>query len=191
MLAAVCAVGVRHSRSGTCPRRPGTVRVLLDLLGDLAGRRAVERDLADLGSAKLGLAGEGHNGPVAALAFLQIIADGVKVLDGALNAVGDKHGLYLAADLVLSQDLLVEVIDHDLGLEANGMVVALDKASQLLLGFLRIELRVVCHRLGQLVMAVHRRVVGQHVQVVQHVFGYAPDVVGRSGRWCASLLPIA
>ena len=44
-------------------------------------------------------------------------------------------------------------------LMADGVVVALDKTSQLFPGFLRIELRVVHHRLGQLVIAVHRRVV--------------------------------
>ena len=60
--------------------------------------------------------------------------------------------------------LLVEVVDHDLGLEADGVVVALDVLAQLLLRLLRVELRVVLDRLDQLVVAVHRRVALEHVE---------------------------
>ena len=70
----------------------------------------------------------------------------------------------LAADLVLRDDLLVEVVDHDLGLEADRVVVALDVATELLLRLLDVELRVVLHRLGKPVVAGHRGVVRQHVQ---------------------------
>ena len=45
-----------------------------------------------------------------------------------------------AADLVQRQHLLVEVVDHDLGLEPDGVVVALDVAAQLLLRALGVEL---------------------------------------------------
>ena len=61
-------------------------------------------------------------------------------------------------------DLLVEVVDHDLGLEPDGMVMALDVAAQLLLRSLGVKLRVALDRLDQLVIAVDRRVVLQHVQ---------------------------
>ena len=88
----------------------------------------------------------------------------MEVLDRALDAVGDDHRPRLAADLVLREHLRVEVVDHDLGLEADRVVVALDEAPQLLLGLLDVELRVVLHRLGELVVAGHRRVVRQHVQ---------------------------
>ena len=72
-------------------------------------------------------------------------------------------GPRLPADLLQAGHLLVEVVHHDLGLEADGLVVVLDVAPQLLPGPLGVELRVALHRLDQLVVAVHRRVVRQHV----------------------------
>ena len=118
------------------------VRVLLDLVGDLVAREAVQRCLGDLRAAVLVLAREGDDGPVGALALVEVVADGVVILDGALDAAGDHHRPRLAADLVLGQHLLVEVIDHDLGLEADRVVVALDVPAQLLLRPLGVELRV-------------------------------------------------
>ena len=58
----------------------------------------------------------------------------------------------------------MEVVHHDLGLEADRVVVALDIAAQLLLRLLRVELRVVLGLLDQLVVAVHRRVGLEHVE---------------------------
>ena len=58
----------------------------------------------------------------------------------------------------------MEVVHHDLGLEANRVIVALDEAPQLLPRLVDIEFRVVLDRLGELVVARHRRVVRQHVQ---------------------------
>jgi hypothetical protein len=55
--------------------------------------------------------------------------------------------------------LLVEVVHHDLGLEPDRVLVALDVATQLLLRLLGVELGVVLHGLDQLVVALHRRVV--------------------------------
>ena len=62
------------------------------------------------------LAGEGDQGLVAALALGQVVADGVVVLDGTLYAVGHHHRPRRAADLALREHLVVEVVDHDLGL---------------------------------------------------------------------------
>ena len=87
----------------------------------------------------------------------------MKILDGALNAIGDHHRSRLAADLVLREDLLVEVIHHDLGLEANGVIVPLDKSTQLALRLPGVELRVVLDGLGKSEIALNRRVVLQHV----------------------------
>ncbi len=120
--------------------------------------------LADLRPAVLMLPGEGHDGLVGALSLLQVVADGMEVLDGPLDPVGDDHRPRSAADLAMGQDLVVEVVHHDLGLEADRVVVALDEAPQLLPGLLDVELRVVLHRLGELVVALDRRVVRQHVQ---------------------------
>ncbi len=110
------------------------------------------------------LAGEGDDGLVGALALGEIRLEGVEILDGPLDAAGDHHGPRLAADLAGRQHLLVEVVDHDLGLEPDGVVVALDVAAQLLLGLLGVELRVVLGLLDQLVVAVHRRVALEHIE---------------------------
>ena len=48
------------------------VRVVLDLVGDVAARKAVERRLGDLRAAVLVLAGEGDDGLVRALALRQV-----------------------------------------------------------------------------------------------------------------------
>ena len=140
------------------------VRVLLDLPGDLRGRKAVQRRLGHRPAAELGFTGEGDDGPMRALALVQIVADGVEVLDRALDAVRDHHRPRPAADLVPGGDLLVEVVHHDLGLEADRVVVAFDEAPQFLSRLLDVELRVVLHCLGEPVVAGHRRVVRQHVQ---------------------------
>ena len=66
--------------------------------------------------------------------------------------------------LLGGQHLLVEVVHHDLGLEPDRVVVALDVAAQLLLRLLGVELRVVLDLLDQLVVAVHRRVALEHVE---------------------------
>ena len=118
----------------------------------------------DLRAAVFVLAGEGDDGLVRALALRQIVLEGVEVLDGPLDAAGHHHRPRLAADLVQRHHLLVEVVDHDLGLEPDRVVVALDVAAQLLLRPLGVELRVALDRLDQLVVAVDRRVVLEHVE---------------------------
>ena len=140
------------------------VRFRLELGRDMAGRKAVERGLADLRPTVLVLAREGDQRLDPALAFLQIVADGVEILDRPLDAVGDHHRPRLSADLALGEHLLVEVIHHDFGLEADRMVVPLHEPAQLLLRLLHVELGVVLHRLGQLVVTLHRRVACEHVQ---------------------------
>jgi hypothetical protein len=105
------------------------------------------------------LAREGDDRLVRALALRQIRLEGVEVLDRPLDAAGDHHRPRLPADLAGGQHLLVEVVHHDLGLEPDRVLVALDVAAQLLLRLLGVELRVVLDLLDQLVVAVHRRVV--------------------------------
>ena len=74
------------------------------------------------------------------------------------------HRPRLPTDLPSRQHLLVEVIDHDLGLEPDRVVVRLDVAAQLLLGLLGVKLRVVRHRLDEPVITVDRRVRAEHVE---------------------------
>lgn len=58
----------------------------------------------------------------------------------------------------------MKVVDHDLGLQPDGVVVALDVLAELLLGLLRVELRIAFDRLDQLVVTGDRRVALQHVE---------------------------
>ena len=75
------------------------VRVVLDLVGDIAARKAVERRLAHLGAAVFVLAGERDDGLIRALALREIRLEGVEVLDGPLDAARHHHGPRLSADL--------------------------------------------------------------------------------------------
>ena len=109
------------------------------------------------------LPGEGGDGPVGALALRQVVPDGVEVTDGSLDAARHHHGPRLPADLVQAGHLLVEVVHHDLRLEADGVLVILHVAAQLLPGPLGVELRVSLHHLDEPIVAVHGRVVLQHV----------------------------
>jgi hypothetical protein len=85
----------------------------------------------------------------------------------------------------------VEVVDHDLGLQADRVRVALDVAAQLRVRLAGIELRVVLAFPDQPVVAVHRRVGLEHVEDeafldrLLHgvaVEGPMPDAPGRVGR---------
>ena len=136
------------------------VGVLLEPAGDLRRRQAVQRRLAQLRAAVLVLPGEGDQGLIAALALGQVVADGVVVLDGTFYPVGHHRCPRRTADLALCQHLVVEVVDHDLGLEPDRVIAALHKPAQLSLRLLDVELRVILHRLGQPVVAGHRRVAG-------------------------------
>ena len=109
-----------------------TVRLFLNPVGDQVRREAVEGCLCDLRTAVLVLSGEGGDGKIGTLALRQVVPDGVEVADGPLNAVGDHHGPRLPANLLQAGHLFVEVIHHKLGLEADGVVVVLHVAAQLL-----------------------------------------------------------
>ena len=110
------------------------------------------------------LARKGDDGLIGALALLQIFPEGVEILDGPVNAAGHDHGPRCAADLAVRDHLVVEMVDHDLRLFADGMVMGFDIAPQLLLRPLGVELRVILHRLHEPVVALDRRVVLQHVE---------------------------
>ena len=137
--------------------------LLTDAGGGLVGREAVERGLADLRPPVFMLAGKGDERAVGTVALDEVGANGVVVADGALDAARHHHRPRLAPYLLQAGHLLMEVVDHDLCLETDGVVVVLDIAPQLLSGALLVELGVARHRLDQPVVAVHRRVMGQHV----------------------------
>ena len=114
--------------------------------------------------AVLVLAREGDDGLVRTPALQQVLPDRVVVLDRSFDAAGDHHRTRLPADLAEPQHLFVEVVHHDLGLEPDGMFVTLDVATQLLPGALGVELGIRLDLLDELVVALDRRVVPQHVQ---------------------------
>ena len=86
------------------------------------------------------------------------------ILDRALDASRHHHRASLATDLVERQHLFLEVVHHDLGLEPDGIIVALHVAAQLLPGALGVELGILLDLLDELVVALDWRVVPQHVQ---------------------------
>ena len=88
----------------------------------------------------------------------------MEILDRALDAIADHHSPRLSADLTRGDDLLMEVVNHDLALQPDRMVVALHIPPQLLLGLLSIELRIAFDLGNQLVVAVHRRVGLEHIE---------------------------
>ena len=49
--------------------------------------------------------------------------------DGAVHAVGDDHRAGVAVDLAGQENRLMEVVDHDLGFDGHGVLVALDVAA--------------------------------------------------------------
>jgi len=140
------------------------IRSLGDLVLDLLAGESVEGSLGHLRSAELVLAGERDDGAAGALSLLEVLRDRTEILDGAANAARDDHRSGFPADLLLAQHLIVEVVHHDLRLLADRVIVGLDVPAELLLRFLGVELRVVLHRLGEPVVALHRSVVLEHVQ---------------------------
>jgi len=135
------------------------VGVFLEAVRNVARREAVEGRLRYLHTAGFVFAGERNDRAVQALALAQIVGEGVEILDRASDAVRDHHRPGLAANPVPSQHLIVEVVHHDLRLQANGVVVALHVAPQFALCLSRVELGIVLDRLGQPVVAQHRCVV--------------------------------
>ena len=93
------------------------------------------------------LPGEGSDGAVGTLALREVGAYRIVVVDGALDAAGDDHCTRLTAYLLQTGQLLMEVVHHDLRLEADRVLVVLHVAAQLLAGATYVELRVSFDRL--------------------------------------------
>ena len=93
------------------------------------------------------------------------------VADGVLDAARDYHSARLSAILPKLDHLLMEVVHHDFGLEADRVLVVLDVTSQLRFGLLGIELRVGFHCFDQSVVAVDRGVTLQHVDDEAFLYG--------------------
>ncbi len=88
------------------------------------------------------LAREGNDRLVGTFAILQVGPEGVEVPDTALDAPGYYHGPRLATNLAEGDDLVVEMIDHNLGLKPYCVIVAFHVVAQLLVGSADVELGV-------------------------------------------------
>ena len=109
------------------------------------------------------LTGEGDDRLDAAVALAQVVADRVEVLEGSLDRARHDHRPGLTPDLARAQHLVVEVIDHDLRLDADGVIVALDVGAELARSLPRVEHRVFIDLADQLVVAGDGRVVGEDI----------------------------
>src|SRR5207245_1399601 len=107
---------------------------------NLVTREVVERGLRDLRASVLMLPRERYDGLVRALPFREVRLDGMEVLDRPLDPACDHRRPCLPADLAQPNHLLMEVVDHDLGLEPDGMLVALHIPPKLLPRPLDVEL---------------------------------------------------
>ena len=138
--------------------------VLLELLGQVTRRKAVQRLFGVLNAIHHLFAGERHQRLEGRIGLFQSSAYGKEVADGAFDISRHHHGLGFALQLFGLPDAGCEVIDHDLGLHINGLGAGFNKGFQLLLGLGGIEQRVVLHRLLHLVVALVRGVLLKHVE---------------------------
>src|SRR6266851_1767924 len=107
---------------------------------------------------------EGNDRAVGALPINEVVTDGLEVGDCSLDTRGHDHGACLSADLFECDYLLVEMVDHNLGLEPDSMLVAFDVPPQLFLGPFSIKFGVVRRCLNKAVIAVNGGVVFENVQ---------------------------
>ena len=98
------------------------------------------------------------------MSVCKALVDGIVGLDAAWDARGHHHCAGLSVQLLLSDDLLMEVIHHHGSLLGDDIRIPLDKGTQFFLGALFVEHRIVLDLLGNLVPAVNRRIVFQDVK---------------------------
>ena len=141
-----------------------SIRVLLEIGRNVLARKPVEIGLGLLLPANLEVARVRHDGLVRALDLGEVVRHLAPVVDGPRDAVAHDHRPRLATDLLFARHLRDEVIDHDLGLAADGLVVRFDVVADFLQRLHLVEFRVVRHRLGHLVEAVVGGVVLHYVE---------------------------
>ena len=142
------------------------IRVFFELLRYLSVRETVQsgRGKRRFLTLILVLAGKGDNRFIWTAPIRKAFIDGVIIFDTARNAGGHDHSASLPADFSFGNDLFVKMIYHHSRFLCNGIAVAFHKAAQLLLRPILIEHRVILDGLHQLIEAVDRRVVLQHIQ---------------------------
>jgi hypothetical protein len=110
------------------------------------------------------LAGIRHDSLVWTLNLYKVVRHLAPIVDGPRDSIADNHRSRLAANLLPADDLQDEVIDHDLSFAANGLLMRFDIVANLLERTQLVVLRVILHRLGNVVVAFHWRVVGNYVE---------------------------
>ena len=140
------------------------IGIFLNLVGNLRFRKTVQRRFTHPLTAVIHLTRKSDNSFVRAIALVQIVADGVIVFNRHLNASGYDHRPRLSANFARCQHLLVEVVNYNLGFEANGMAVRFHIVDEFLLRLFRVKFRIICYRLGEMVIACYRRIIAQHIQ---------------------------
>jgi len=140
------------------------VRVLLNLVHDLAACEPVQRRFGNLFPLVLWFAGKSDDRLIRAFAFQQISLEGMEVLNGPLNTAAHDHRPSLSTNLIQGNNLFMEMVHHDLRFKADRMVVAFDILAKFLASLLRIEFGVAFNRLDQFVVAIHGRVALEHIQ---------------------------
>jgi len=142
------------------------IRVFFELLRYLSVRETIQtgRGKRRFLTLILILAGKGDNRFIWTVPIRKAFIDGVIIFDTARNAGGHDHSASLPADFSFGNDLFVKMFYHHSRFLGNGIAVAFHKAAQLFLRPLLIEHRVILDGLHQLIEAVDRRVVLQHIQ---------------------------
>ena len=160
------------------------IRVLLEICRNVLTWKPIEIGLGLLLTTNLEITRICHDSFVRALDLCEVIRHLAPVVDGPLNAVAHDHGPRFAANFLLTHNLCDEVIDHDLGLAADGLVVRLDVVADLLQRLHLIELRIVRHCLSHLIEAVVGGVVLHHVEdelLLDRLLGGVGQFFGRAG----------
>ena len=109
-------------------------------------------------------AGEGHNCIIRTMPVCEALVNSVVVFDASRNAGGDHHCTRFAADLLLSDYLLMEMLHHHSCLFSDNVRITLDKGTQLLLRTLLVKHRIILDCFHDLVPAVDGRIVPKHIK---------------------------
>ncbi|MDT4864207.1 hypothetical protein FQZ97_989580 [compost metagenome] len=96
---------------------------MLEIGRNVLARKPVEIGLGLFLACDLKVTRVRHDGLVRALDLGEVVRHLAPVVNGSRDAVADDHRPRLATDLLLARHLGDEVIDHDLGLAADGLVV--------------------------------------------------------------------
>lgn len=140
------------------------VRVFFYFVGDLIIREVVEGGFCDFLFFVVIFFRKGDDCLVGVFLFLQVVFEGVEVLDSLFNIVGDDYCLSLFINFVVVDYLGVEVVYYDFGFFLDGMLVGFYIVVQFFLGFFSIEEGVIFYCFGQVVIVFYGGVIFQYIE---------------------------